>query len=201
MPSYDKLAASEYLVVDYVSVSQLWRQYQDFGDDGSLRRAAELMCVTFGRLSGDKEFWAAAIETVREGEENRAAVQEVLANLRKFREIEEEVLRGSGIPPEQASQLASELVTAIRLANGFPSGDAIANLQGRVEALGTQICEVTRPHDAHPHRWRHRIVKGMQLLGGAAAAVADAVTSPAFGITLVSIGGGLLVMGADVIDD
>lgn len=199
MNGYERLGASEYLVSDYVKVSELWRQYEDLGNDELLRRAAKLMCGTFGRLSGDQEFWGATMNAIRDAEHEREAVSRVLADLREFREIEEDVLTKFGIPPERASRLASDLITAIRMAERFPDGDTVANLQARVETLGAQICEVAAPHRVPG--WRRRVAKGMWFLGGAAAIVVDGVTAPALPLTLLSIGGGVAMMAAEVIDE
>lgn len=198
---YEVLGASEYVVSDYVKVSHLWQRFEDSGDEKTLREAAKVMCGTFGRLSGDQEFWAAAIDAVGDIEHQGQVVREVLADLREFREIEVNLLMKAGVPPEQASKLVSELITAIRITEELPRGNAVLNLQGRVEALGSQICEIAQAHEVRPPRCRRRVVRGMQILGGAATVVVDGVTAPALPIALVSVGGGLLLMGAEAIDE
>jgi hypothetical protein len=201
MPAYERLAASEYVIGSYAQAAELWQQFEDFGKDAQLRRVAVLLCETLGRLGGDEEFWGATFETIRETGDEAAAVNEVLADLREFRGIEEGILVNSGVPPAQASRLASELITAIRVAKELPSGDTVLALRARVEALGAGICEVAAADHAEPPRWRRRLAKGMRVLGGAAAIVVDGVTAPALPITLLSVGGGVLVITGEVIDE
>lgn len=202
MSDYGRLGASEYVLDAYVRVLDAWRYYEDHGDDGALRAAGDMLCETLGRLSGDQEFWGAAIDAMSdlEAEEEKGAFSEVLSNLAEFREFEERALMEFGVPVEQASRLVSDLIVAIRMAEKFPDWAAIVNLQNRVGALGERMCEVANARPQQRHKWRRRVLKGMKVLGGGAAVVVDGLTAPVPPLALVSIGGGLLVMGADALD-
>lgn len=199
MADYKRLEASAYVVQSYVEVSELWRRYEDSGKAKHARAAASLLCDTLRRLSGDQEFWSLTIDAVGEIDGPEAeAVREVLEDLSEFRRLEEDALRNLGVPSDQASRLSSDLINAIRMAEGFPDGASITNLQSRVGDLGARICEVA---DAS-HGWKRLVSKGMRVLGGAAATVVDGVTIfPIPVLAVLSIGGGVILMGLDAFDE
>lgn len=199
MANYERLAASDYVVGSYVEVSELWRRYEDSGKAKHIRAAASLLCETLQRLSGDQEFWSVIIDALGDIDGQQAgAVREVLGDLSDFRRLEEDALKELGVPPDQASRLSSDLINAIRMAEGFPNGASITNLQLRVGDLGAEICEVAKGS----HGWKRLVPKGMRVLSGAAVTVADGVTTfPIPPLAVLSIGGGVILMALDAFDE
>jgi|GEM_PF-5076987 len=201
MNNYERLAASTYVVDSFREVSEVWRHYEDHGDDDSLARVAHLICGTLKDLSGDSEFWAAAIDAAKEAGERSEAVSEVLADLSEFRHFEEYVLIEAGIPREDAARFASELICAIRMSETRLDGDAVVNLQGRVRDLGKAVCEVASAGQAKREKRRRLVWRGFKVLKGAATVVVDGVATPGLPMTLLSISGGLVEIADAVFEE
>lgn len=179
----------------YVRVSNLWAVYQTTGDQHQLTAARTEICNALGRLSETSTYWAAVINAAAHVDENAPALRDLLADLDRFGDQSAEMFGAILDDPRGGVRLGADLVNAVAIVNGYPTGQAIMNLRRTVDAYRDRVCADEGRHGFRLPRGARLVVRGVNIVGGLFVIGVSIATMDATPPGLAGVLGGVSMVG------